>query len=393
MSWLGRLPTYCGLLSLLVLAGGCASGGSSTVITSAAEAHPQGDDERHLWARGDQLDALLERSGQLYLDPALTAYLDSVLVRLYPELRGSLRVRVLRAPVLNAFAVPNGSIYVNLGMLASLENEAQLATVLAHEVVHVLHRHGLRKQQGSDAALVFAALLQVSGGASGAFGALITVSSISGYSRELERDADSSGFQRLVMAGYAPDQAVRTFELLAREAQAMGEDQPFFFASHPRLLERIESFSALVADAKTPTGRIEALRYAEQMRHVRSIALAEQIEAGRYSAIIASLGGGVPDTYPPDALFYLGEAYRLRGDDGDLAYAEQAYARAVDRGVIRGYRGLGLVHLKRGAPAAAVPHLQRYLALRPDAADRSYIERYIERAIAASGRGENNEDN
>ena len=62
---------------------------------------------------------------------------------IYPDIR----VRIVDSPSLNAFALPNGSIYINTGMLTRLDNEAQLATVLAHEGVHFTHKHSWQQRR------------------------------------------------------------------------------------------------------------------------------------------------------------------------------------------------------------------------------------------------------
>ena len=90
------------------------------------------------------MDERFEKEGLVYHEAALDAYLDRVgkAVLAGKEIENvNWKFRVLRDPVPNAFALPNGSIYINTGMLALLEEEAQLASVLAHEVIHVTERH------------------------------------------------------------------------------------------------------------------------------------------------------------------------------------------------------------------------------------------------------------
>jgi predicted Zn-dependent protease len=112
-------------------------------------ASPQAPDERQLWADATQLEARVYGRGFAYEDAELEAYIDAVagsLLGARPATRGlSVRVRVLRDPFRNAFALPHGTVFVHTGMLARLENEAQLATLLGHEVVHFLHRHSLKE--------------------------------------------------------------------------------------------------------------------------------------------------------------------------------------------------------------------------------------------------------
>ena len=91
------------------------------------------------------LDRRFEREGLVLEDEVTVAYLNRVGKSLLP--RGlklenvSWNFRALRDPQPNAFALPNGSIYISTGLLALMDNESQLAAVLAHELTHVLRRH------------------------------------------------------------------------------------------------------------------------------------------------------------------------------------------------------------------------------------------------------------
>ncbi|MDQ5980896.1 MAG: beta-barrel assembly-enhancing protease, partial [Verrucomicrobiota bacterium] len=131
-----RLAAVAGLLA-------CAGCESTNVAPLTGEATVLAGDEQRLWQRAREESATLDRSGLVVNDPALDDYLNGVLARLYrdPLPRGArLHLRVLTDPTLNAFALPDGALYIHTGMLARLENEAQFATVLAHELTHTTHR-------------------------------------------------------------------------------------------------------------------------------------------------------------------------------------------------------------------------------------------------------------
>ena len=123
------------ILALAVLLGGCNTLPVRS-LTSASDARAANDEEGRVWVAAEDFDLALERQDALYPDPALQTYVQSVGDHLFPEFRGVVRYQVLNSPDLNAFALGNGSIYINSGMLARLDNEAQLATILAHEVTH-----------------------------------------------------------------------------------------------------------------------------------------------------------------------------------------------------------------------------------------------------------------
>ena len=89
---------------------------------------------------------IIQRSGQRYEDRRATAYLQGVMDRLYPEFKGKIHVHLYDFTQLNAFALPNGSVYFNIGLLARIGNEAQLAAVLGHEAAHFVEKHSFRER-------------------------------------------------------------------------------------------------------------------------------------------------------------------------------------------------------------------------------------------------------
>ena len=202
-------------------------------------------EEGRLWHSADELDQQLERADYLHENEELRVYIMSVMQKLYPEYGDAIRVQVVSSPSLNAFALPNGSIYTNTGMLVRLDNEAQLATVLAHEGVHFTHKHSWQQRRNVKNSTAFSTSFGMLTGIP-ALGDLMALSSMLGFSRDMEREADAEGFQRLAAAGYDVTQAPVTFEHLLAEVEALDIDEPYFFSTHPALEDRIESFNELV---------------------------------------------------------------------------------------------------------------------------------------------------
>jgi len=132
--------------SSLALTSGCAgnpaTGGSSVVLSS------QG---REISVGQDMHQQIVEQ-GAVYDDPELAAYVDRIGQRLVQNSDApddSFTFTVIDSPDINAFATPGGFIYVNRGLLAYLDNEAELAGVMAHEIGHVTARHAARQQTAS----------------------------------------------------------------------------------------------------------------------------------------------------------------------------------------------------------------------------------------------------
>ncbi len=335
-------------------------------------------EEARLWQLSDEADRMLRKSGKLLGDPALDAYLQGVLERLYPEFRGNLRIRAVRDPMLNAFALPSGSLYIHTGLVARLQNEAQLAAVLAHEGAHFVGRHGYRHGSAARSATAAMAVIQILGVP--IVGEVIALSSISGYSREHETEADEIGFQRLAAAGYDPREGARIFEYLMAEVKVAELKEPFFFSSHPRLSERLDNFTRLAA-ALPPAGEAGAARFMAATAALREQAIEADLSAGRYRSVILILEDAQRrHGYPRHADYYLGEAYRLRAGEGDLGKAEAAHlgAALAAPGFAPTYRALGLLRMKAGDPARARRYFELYLAKAPGAQDRAYIELYLD---------------
>lgn len=333
-------------------------------------------EEKNLWADAGEFDKAMQRSGKVRKDPALSAYLQGVMDRLYPEFDGKLRVRAIDSGQLNAFALPNGSVYINTGMLARLQNEAQLATVLAHEGAHFVHRHSYQQVEHVKGVATLALIVGMAGVP--LVGNVVALSSMMGFSREHETEADSIGYQRLVAAGYSAKEAPRTFEHLIAEIKALDIDEPFFFASHPKLQDRVDSLNELSRDAAN--GRPAYEPYVLAVRDVRLFTLQEDLDAYRYKQLILVLSD--PERrreYPPEAGYFLGEAYRLRNQEGDAGLAKSEYILSLEMApqFAPSYRALGMLHYKRGEKALAAPLFKRYLELAPAAPDREYVEAYL----------------
>lgn len=349
-------------------------------FTNASELGTMSEEERRVWSSGREFDEALRKNGSLYQDAALDRYVQSVADRMFPEFVGTIHMHVIRSPELNAFALPNGSIYINTGMLARMDNEAQLATLIGHEGTHFIYRHGFQEHQSVKSASAFSlgvAMLGIP-----VFGDLLAMSSISGFSREKEAEADEVGFQRLVRAGYDPSESVKVFEHLMAEVKALDIKEPFFFSSHPRLQERVDDFKALIAK-EHPAGETGRKVFLEQTRQVRLDNLTDEISRARYKSVILELADEQRRAeYPPEAQFYLGEAYRQRGEEGDAQLAEQYYRAAIAAApqFAPSYRAMGMMCLKQEKFSCAAENFDKYLALAPDARDAAYVRQYSELA-------------
>jgi predicted Zn-dependent protease len=138
------------VLSLFVL-----SCGSVDVAPLGADHKEfQAEDEKKLREAAAELAKAIERAGLFYQDAALENYLNEVARKLWAStglsIESAARVKVIKHPFVNAFAAPDGQIYFHSGLLARLENEAQFAVILGHELKHYIQRHTLKEKRLAD---------------------------------------------------------------------------------------------------------------------------------------------------------------------------------------------------------------------------------------------------
>jgi beta-barrel assembly-enhancing protease len=350
------------------------------------------DDEKRIWLRSEEEEKVLLKSGLVYDDAVLQTYVNGVAQKLQPPEvldKVPFKVLLLKNSYLNAFAYPNGMVFVHTGIVARMENEAQLAALLAHEMTHTTYRHAVssfRDLQNKTAALSTMSVVLMGFGGIGtlasALGTIGTLASVTGYSRQLETEADVEGLKLVVQAGYDPEQARCIFTLLKQEVDEEKIQEPFFFGSHPRLQERIDNYDALLNDEyKDRKGGVknEEIFITMTYQLVLDNAVLD-LKAGRFTSAERA-AEKMLKTKPDDkkAYYLLGETARQRGLQDDTAKAISGYERAIalDSSYADPYKGLGLVRLKAGEKQEAKKLFESYLALQKEARDRAYVEAYI----------------
>jgi predicted Zn-dependent protease len=213
------------------------------------------------------------------------------------------------------------------------------------------------------------------------FGALVDHSTMAGFSRDFEREADHIGFRRLTTAGYEPKAAAPVFDRLAREVtERKIKEAPYIFANHPKLLERAHNFANLAADA--PAGELHRDEFVAATQAARVTAL-EQIHERRDGAeLIAVLGDdGRAAEFAPSGEFLLGEGYRFRAADGDESRALEHYTRSIEQypDFALAYGARGRLRARRGERDAAISDLERFVTLAPAAPETPFAHQSIDR--------------
>jgi beta-barrel assembly-enhancing protease len=192
-----------------------------------------------------------ERQAPMLDDPALDEYLNAIVQRLVAHASPrpfEYRIKVINDPNVNAMTFGAGRLYVYAGLLTRMDNEAQLAMVLAHEVAHAAQSHvtdGMKANAGINM------LGQLAGQAAASSGRIdyevlqqtyhySMNAAINGHGRTQESEADELGLGYLVGAGYDPREASKTFQKLLEEHEDPSKVEAFFYSSHPRNQERMK---------------------------------------------------------------------------------------------------------------------------------------------------------
>lgn len=241
------------LTSMALFLGACAV--SKSPVTGKKRAYA------YTWQQelqiGKEADGQITAQYGLYGDDDLAAYVTRIGERVLaqshlrradalPEYRSTqFTFRVLDSPVVNAFALPGGFVYVTRGLLVHLQNEAQLAVVLGHEIGHVAARHSSQRalsgqlaQIGLIAGAIGGELLGVDGRSILQKGGLAAQLLLLRYSRDDERESDALGVEYAAISGYAAAEGAALFTSLKRISEESGSSIPGFFSTHPDPGER-----------------------------------------------------------------------------------------------------------------------------------------------------------
>jgi predicted Zn-dependent protease len=342
-----------------------------------------------LIAQARQYEEYLQDSGRRLPDADLEAYLNSIVesLRLPADtLNVRLRVHVVKDLTLNAFATPCGAIYIHSGLLARIRNEAQLAALLGHEMTHLFSHHmelelANTKRKVATKTEIQVGLSLLLGRSSAVVGNALTIASITGYSQDIEREADLAGLKRMVARNYRPVEFRNLFVLMKEGLEHEGLREPYFFGTHPRLVERIEDYDALAANDKawSADGATNESTFLSRTCEILLIDATMRLSAGLYSeAMQEALEYLSIRPRSPLALVLLGDICDMRHlpDDANGAIEWYDSAASCNNASAEAQRALGLYWYAAGDCRKAQPHFGSYLTLRGAAFDHKLIEEY-----------------
>ena len=365
---------------------------------------PEKEDEAELWQRATKHEERLRKIGTLKSHPDIEGYLNQLADRMLGDfldhLDVDLKFVVVEEPTLNAWAYPYGTIGIHTGLLVRMDNEAQLAAIVSHEISHFLQRHTYREMLSKGKQGLFGKGLGILAGAAlaretgtfdpnvaGFTGDLWYNLSTSGYSQKNEYVADEEGLTLMAKAGLSRDESIPAFEALAENEVYGAGDPRQMWSSHPRLEDRIKNLRKEIKKAKrrkdyVPGNVPEAIDYFRAIAPAYLVTARLDFEEGQFERAREGL-----ERYqlarPDDAegYFLMGEAYRRENPQGpDFESAIEAYEAAIERDwrYAEAHRELGMAYRIQGKSAEARDAFERYLRVASDAPDAGIVRGYLE---------------
>lgn len=385
MTYLLKKSPFLFLVVLL----GCATMVEESATIAPGKKPEKASLEAGLWKQVEKIETETRRSGRLIKDPELNNYIKNIVCDLAGEHCPDIRVYILDVNLFNAAMYPNGMMHLYTGLLLRVQNEAQLASVLGHEIVHFVQRHSLKRYIDIQTKADAMAIINIPLGLLGPYaslaslaGQLAMLGSIMAYSRDHEREADVEGLKLLAHSGYATEQAPIIWKNIKREHDVDEEGSGLlFFASHPfpeERIENLENLSKKISIQGTPkTGKEN---FESAVKSFRGKWFDDELLRNKYSQTRIVLSQLSPSKlYPGELEFFRGELVRMEKEDNFVMQSIEHYQKAIDLDPQdpRARREIGLMLMKTDQKARAAENLRAYLELEPGAADASVIKTFL----------------
>jgi tetratricopeptide (TPR) repeat protein len=422
MKALNDRPALFAALAMAVTSLGSTQEATGQPVTAYPPYTGKADDEIKV-AR--EYEEQFVRRGVRYTDPELQSIIDRVGEGVMPVVTDdfiNFRLYLIRDPSPRAFSLADGQIYVHTGLLARLENEAQLAAVLAHEAHHVAAHHHIETDKHRRTRNAITGAVTLSPGPSNELGADTLQEADpfhiarSEFTEEMEFEADAAAVVSIGNTGYSPAAAVRALGNMRKDPEVTIENRGGSFSSGESLLERQGRLQVLLAELPQFNDSLGlAATRPTQLRRVIEMTIDDYIRLNRPGAALKLVDSMIAER--PDAFLYAakGDAHlalgsrpvdiqqefaapiivgrraektrdeinakylEMEGGPERLAFnlesAAEAYNTAIqmDDNYARAYRGLGNLHYEQDDFRPAGRNYVKYLKLETDSMDRQFI--------------------
>lgn len=336
------------------------------------------DQEREI---GEKVLEEVKRRWSLVEDPCVHAYINSIGKRILQVMESQpfeYKFFVINIQDLNAFAVPGGKVFLNSGLILAMDSEDELASVICHEIAHVVARH-IAKQSEKGQKLSLAALGAILagiivGGKAGAATATTTIAAAETamlkYSRDDEEEADYLGMKFLERAGYDPRAMLTMLRKMRRHTGPASSDPPAYLLTHPAIEERISDLEVQLA---RHSGQRESTKPVGSLKRIQTKLIVAEKDAAQAGTFFQNWVKRQPND--PEASFGLGLVQRRMGAmDRAIENLSRAASLSPQDGEIA--RELGATYFLKANLDAAEKHLERARSLSPsDALTYFYLGR------------------
>ncbi|MAZ87278.1 MAG: hypothetical protein CL693_06505 [Cellvibrionaceae bacterium] len=402
-----NLTTPFSILLVFCLAGCAASTTSVLPLTVDGDTFLVSQREQKIYDLSERAHQTMLRKGLLVSDQQANAYLNRVGSELVPTLAGvapNFNFYIVKEASVNAFAMPNGNIYLHVGLLANLDNEAQLAHVLGHEIAHVVQRHSYIDRIDTHNTLVAAHVADLFLFGTG-LAYIPAGMNLASYSRNQEEESDTLAIDYVSSQHYDLRESIQLFHHLneVKHTKEVGS----VWASHPLSTARFNRATQIIDEMQidTKSGVINRELYQDFRQRIATISIERRLASQQFElaedAVMREIEQQGNDA---NWQYYLGEIYRLRAQHPQAAAKEYAWLydknnhKELEKSFIdagddnkklaiehyqlaltlnpldfQSHRGLGLLYIYDDNPNAAKQHLQRYLTQPEKPKDWRYI--------------------
>lgn len=415
--------TTCFMVAALLLLQACTSPSKISSFDESLQAdYIPSKESQWAYEQGEKLHSEIKSKGLIYRDREVQQYISGLENRLLaqrPDYDAVIQVFVIRSPDASAMALPNGVIYLNSGLFTVLDNEDQLASILAHKITHITQRHSVKSVIHNKNTLATAHVADLFTGGLG-LTYLPALASIMSFSREHEEEADQIGLNMLAQAQYDPMAMAETFQRL-KQAPELKHVKNSMFSSHPSQDARItylEAQAKLITQDENIASSTAQDRFLSVKAKLMTTNVKMRIKARQFQLALNILEQA-ENYYPNNVMlaYYRAESYRgmakYPADAGREKYwletgkdsAKKAYTENFESEKINylktserlynsaltaqgpyppAYKGLAEVKQFQGDILSAIEAYKRFLITDPKTDYRRYIERKIEQLSIAA---------
>lgn len=410
-------------IAVLLFLQACASAYEQPSLTQKNNAYGTTKFEQELFEESDVFRRKMEEYGQIKHNGSTVDYVREIGNKLLSdEIHADITFNfyVTRDPIPNAYALPNGDIYVTTGLLSRYNTERQLAFVLAHEIAHVLERHSLESSKANQhkqiAAIIGEAALIATTGLNMGLAQLAAAASMVSHSRDNEAEADTKALEIIAKHNYNLNDIPSFFTpLKLSKKQTPPSAFKTIWSTHPDHSARIASLEEKIASNNIPTNTSGIIGKAKYSK-IRQASVEESIKLliqNQWYELAQDLIDEEKGVNPNLAMleYYRGEAQRKSAENPKAAAKEHAFLydkkltdtlkeefedkkedmldqalRSYKKSTknnpsyAKAYRGLGLTYYAQGRNRLAAFNLKRYLQKGGSKVfDKRYITKLMEK--------------